>query len=429
MRSSPNAQFRSRAVDRSAQPLAARALERIDRAGRWAVAGLGFALPISTALSTAFAALALACWAAGGDWRAKLARYAHEPVARAAALLFAWLLLSLAWAGPWTSAQSEFATDYATLLLLGVFLHAFNDRRLARAALVGLLAAAVLTLALSLALAAGVLPEVRFIKGTPANPVVFKLHITHGLVMALAALLFAALAIERRARWPRIGYATLAALCAINAVWMVQGRTGYVVAAVLALLLFHHLFRWRGLAAAALAVAAIGAGAYAYSPSFGARVDLALAEWSAASPERAAAPSDSIGLRLEFMRNSAAIVAAQPLLGVGLGGFGAAYAEQVAGTDMLATANPHNEYLLLAVQAGVPAALLFGWLLACVWRAARDGAGAVQPLAARGIAAWMAVGCLFNALLIDHTESLLFVWTAALAVALARSDRPGARHA
>lgn len=405
------------------------ALERIDRAGRWAVAGLGFALPVSTALSTAFAALALVCWSAGGDWRAKLARYAREPVARAAALLFAWLLLSLAWAAPWTQAQAEFATDYAALLLFGVFLHAFGDRRLARIALGGLLLAAALTLALSLALAAGVLPEVRFIKGTPANPVVFKLHITHGLVMALAALLFAALALEQRARRQRIGYATLAALCAVNTVWMVQGRTGYVVSAVLALLLFHHLFRWRGLAAAAVAVAVIGAGAYAYSPSFGARVDLALAELSAASPERPAEPSDSIGLRIEYYRNSAAIVAAQPLLGVGLGGFAAAYAEQVAGTDMLATANPHNEYLLLAVQAGVPAALLFAWLLACVWRAARADAGPVQVLAARGIALWMAVGCLFNALLIDHTESLLFVWVAALAVALARQAPAGAPHA
>ncbi|MFM7090021.1 MAG: hypothetical protein ACKOZZ_04355, partial [Bacteroidota bacterium] len=43
--------------------------------------------------------------------------------------------------------------------------------------------------------------------------------------------------------------------------------------------------------------------------------------------------------------------------------FPSAYRAHVEGTGRNAAHHPHNEYLLLAVQAGLPAAALFAWLL------------------------------------------------------------------
>ena len=61
----------------------------------------------------------------------------------------------------------------------------------------------------------------------------FKLHITHGILMSLAAFLAGIRALrETRQRW-RIAYGAAALLAAFNVLFMVQGRTGHVVLAAL----------------------------------------------------------------------------------------------------------------------------------------------------------------------------------------------------
>ena len=73
--------------------------------------------------------------------------------------------------------------------------------------------------------------------------------------------------------------------------------------------------------------------------------------------------------------------------------------------------NPHNEYLNLAVQLGIPGAIALITLFAVIWRHARGLPTALERDLARGLALTFAIGCLFNSLLMDHVEGLFFAWS------------------
>ncbi len=392
---------------------------RIDAAGGFAIAALAFAVPISTALANVALVLVVACWVAGGSYRAKLRCWIEQPVALAAVLLFAWLCLSLLWAGGFGADQARYLRKYADLPLVAVFLWFCLHEPTRERALQGFAAAMLLTLALSCAAAAGVLPAFSWLRAEPGNAVVFKLHITHGLLMALAALLFHLNARAARRPLARVLWSAAAALALFNVLFMVQGRTGYLVIAAFVVLACAVRFGWRGLMLAAVAVTVAAGGLYQASPALKQRVDKAIAEFSRWDRAQPAREEDSVGRRLEFYSVSSELVRQRPLLGYGLGNFPAAYRARVEGSGWLPTSNPHNEYLLLAVQAGLPAVALFLHLLARMILAARGFASERDRTLALALPVWLATGCLVNALLIDHTESLLFALLAGVLFARA----------
>ena len=53
---------------------------------------------------------------------------------------------------------------------------------------------------------------------------------------------------------------------------------------------------------------------------------------------------------------------------------------------------------------------LIVWLFAQQWRASYALPDALHGLLARGLVVTMAVGCLFNTFMIDHTEKMFFAW-------------------
>jgi O-antigen ligase len=403
--------------------------QRADAAGRWCTVGLVFAVPVSTALANIMLVTVLACWLAGGRYRAKLHMFVASPVPMLAAALFGWLLLSLAWAGGVHADQGLFLRKYADLPMMALFAWFMTDARWRAHALSAFAAAMLLTLVLSYAAAGGLLPQYDWLKAVPGNAVVFKLHITHGLLMALAALLFGLNAFSARQLSLRIGWGFACLAAVVNVLLMVQGRTGYVVLAAFVLLAFATRLRWRGVAIAAVLVAVGAVSVYQSVPSLRQRVDLAVTEFSQWERRTPAADDNSIGRRLEFFSGSIALVTARPLAGYGLGNFPSAYRNLVEGTGRAPTVNPHNEYLLLAVQAGLPALLLFCALLCAMSFGAARLTTLREQVLARALALWMTIGCVFNALLIDHTESLLFALLAGVLFAGAATVRPPARGA
>jgi O-antigen ligase len=131
--------------------------------------------------------------------------------------------------------------------------------------------------------------------------------------------------------------------------------------------------------------------------------------WEASQPQ-----ATSIGLRLEFYRNTLEIIRNHPWAGVGTGGFPKAYEQQVAGTGMVPARNPHNEYLHITAQLGPIGLAALLWLFWQQWRLAPRLATPIERELARGLVALMAVGCLYNSLLLDHTEGLFYAWLTGL---------------
>ena len=74
------------------------------------------------------------------------------------------------------------------------------------------------------------------------------------------------------------------------------------------------------------------------------------------------------------------------------------------------SANPHNEYLNIAIQLGVVGVLAMLYMFYCTWRLAPALPTSHERGLARGLVITFVIGCLFNSLLMDHAEGLFFAW-------------------
>ncbi len=363
------------------------------------------------------------CWLASGEWRERVRRVTANPVALSTLLLFGWLLAGSLWGLGSLDERLLAVKKYADLLLIPLLISMAIDVQERNRAILVLATSLVVTLVLSIVLGLGVLPTGWVIGCDPSNPCVFKRHITHNVLMAFGALLFAVLAWrsgDLRARW---GWGLVSLLAASNVVLMVHGRTGYVVLAGLTVLALHAVFGWRGVAGAVITLALVFSGAYQVSTSFYDRVNLTL---SNVTQGISASGDLATQERVEFYQYTVKIIEDHPLMGVGTGGFAQAYAAHAKQAGVLVPSHPHSQYLFIMAQVGVIGLGLLLWLFAQQWRSTPLVGDVTYGLLARGLVLIMSVGCLFNDLLLDHTEKLLYCWFSGLMYSGADS-RPGVK--
>ena len=95
-------------------------------------------------------------------------------------------------------------------------------------------------------------------------------------------------------------------------------------------------------------------------------------------------------------------------------------------TAMTATANPHDEYLNIAIQLGIVGLAAMLYLFHCEWRLAATLPRPDERCLARALVITFAIGCAFNSMLMDHTEGLFFAWASGLLFAqLGAAENPG----
>ena len=397
---------------------------------------LGFAVPISVALDNLLLAVLLlgALFNIRAVWRIA----AQHPVARAAWLLFAVLLLAMLYgAAPLREAAGTLG-KYADLAFVPLFMLMLPNEAIRRKAQYAFLCAMGLTLLLSLLVGLGLLPVQHWMNvfAAPDNPVIFHSHITQNSMMAFAVFLALLNLRDAASQGARIAWGLFALPGAINVLFMVQGRTGYMILLVLLCwfacsTLARHMRRrgrawsWRQGAALALALTGLAAAAYQVSPRLHDRVGLVVSEFHAWQPDHG--KDTSTGQRLDFYYNTLQIMRQHPVFGVGTGGFPAAFAQQTQGKDVIQTRNPHNEYLMIAVQTGVIGLALLLYLFYTQWRYAALLDTPFGQDAARGLVLAYLANRLFNSPLLDHADGLFFAFmTAALFANLKPAPSPAA---
>lgn len=391
---------------------------------RWSMLILAACIPVSVALGNVLLAVLLLCGLTAYTKEIWLCIKTH-PVARAGALLFLALLLGcfmdLAALGDALAMLSK----YMDVAFAALFLVMFKDRALRQRAESGLLVMMLITAVFSWLVGLRVLSESFCLwSGCSAeNPSIFLNHIAHNLMMAFATFLLALRARAENSARIKWLYASLALFTGADVLFLVQGRIGYVVLGVLfAYFVWSTLnqrlqrqdrsLSWREYVGFISIVVLTAWSAYQLSPRLQERVDLIVTESSAW--EVGTRSETSTGLRLEFYSNTASIIAEHPLFGVGTGGFAEAYRQQVESSGMIATRNPHNEFLHLTAQLGIMGLLLFLYLLYTQWRTALQLHDARIKDAAIGLMLTLLVTSLFNTPLMDHTEGLFFAYMSAL---------------
>jgi len=385
---------------------------------------LAVAIPFSVALSSLVQAWVLICGLVVYAVSALQMARSH-PVAQAASLLFAALVLGCVYSDATQHEQFAMLVKYLDLLFIPLFLVILRDEVWRERAELAFLGSMALTAAVSWGVGLfGLSAGVCVWSGCSAdNPSIFMDHIAQNMMMAFAAYLLALrarMAIRSRARWM---YVSMALLTGLNVIFMVPGRTGYLV---LVVLISYFVWQtalqrlqqhgqtftlWKKNAMLAVALLAGWSLLYQLSPRLHDRMVLVAEEASALKGE---GNNTSIALRLEFYRNSLHLAEEHPLFGVGTAGFAEAYRQYVAGSTSIATINPHNEFLHLTVQLGLVGLSLFCFFLYSYWHMAhrytldhaREGGVALMLML-------VLVGML-NTPLMDHSEGLFFALMSAL---------------
>ena len=378
------------------------------RAAGWTTTALGFTIPIWVVADSILLVLLIVCWIASGGWQERVRRIMANPVAVSVLLLFGWLLVGTLWGEGSLEERALSIKKYADLLLIPVLISMAIDVQEQHRAFLALAVSLIVTLLLSFGLSMGFLPLASETLGcNPSDSCVFKKHTTHNVLMAFGALLFAVLAWKTSRRWVRWGWSIAAALAACNVLLLVQGRTGYLVLAGLAMLAFHVVFGWRGMLAAIVALCVVFPVAYQVSSSFHQRVDLATSGMKQWNPN-VAVVGDSIGWRLEYVYHTVEIIQDHPLVGVGTGGFVQAYRARTEQAGLDVPPHPHNQYLFIMAQVGIGGLGLLLWLFAQQWRSTTLTSDVTAGLLARGLIVTIAITCLFQPALNDHTEKLFY---------------------
>jgi O-antigen ligase len=372
-----------------------------DTARRWLAVLIGFSIPISVALTNILCPLALLLILAEGQYKQKFNTLRRHPIVAAAVLLIAVMVLGFFYTPVSFSEAGRILDKYREFLYILLFILIFRDNTTRQWGLYAFLSAMGVTLFLSYLMA---ITGWQIGKGTPENPFIFKNYITQGLLMALAAY-FVALQAWHQSRW-RWLRGIVVVLAIYNIVFLSEGRTGYLVLFCLIFLFSYQTYRVRGVIVGSLLLAIIGVLVYEYSDALRQRVDNVS---EGVQDYQQGEIKSSIGMRIEFNKNSLVLFAEKPFFGYGTGSFSNEYKKLAEIQRIRPTTNPHNEYLMIGVQWGLLGVGIFVFLLYVMWRAT-GYLDTQTAMMAEGLVLTIAVGCLVNSLWLDSTEGHLFAY-------------------
>lgn len=340
-------------------------------------------VPASTAAASVAIALMLASWFVSGRVVATLRAAAAQRVGQVMFVFLALLAVDTlygpaTWEESWSSlwAWRKLALG---LIVLGLFAEETWKRRMLQA----FLAVSAAGLIASCAGWLGLIPS----KTGHAAGVVFTNHATQGMTFAVAVLCSLELARDAGPRLRNLLHAA-ALLFAGNVVFISTSRSAYV--ALVCVVLVWGLGRagWRRLPLVTGALVMLVALAFGLSSTLRERVQQGVDEVRnyQSSPELTSA-----GIRMVFWKNTLDLVAERPLLGYGTGSFARTYRDRFVRAELgwrgLPAADPHNQYLFIAVENGLPGLAVFiAILMAALWEA--RGPGAYRGMARGVLLAW-----------------------------------------
>ena len=243
-------------------------------------------------------------------------------------------------------------------------------------------------------------------------------RIANSLLLALGVAFSLWHGAQTKALKPRLGWIVLAAVTALGLA-LQDRRTGLVVLP-LALLAWALALQtgWRRRLLTVLGILLCTALVWEASDNVRARFDEGLREIR--QYQSADSVSTSWGQRLRMTQITGEMVAENPLHGHGMASWKLLWQQRTTpGTQLHGQTTPHDEYLLLAAQAGLPAVLLWLWLLGAGMRSAVRAGVAGMP----ALMLWVSFACaaFFNVVLRDAKFSLPLLMVAAFCMAVQRA--------
>jgi O-antigen ligase len=372
---------------------------RLARTADGLAVALAVSLPWSTSATGIFAVLWLIALIPTLE-PAALRRVLTTPAGGLPVLLWAFGAAGMLWADVSFAERLDGLASFHKLLCIPLLMAQFRRSERARWVLGGFLASCILLLVISFGLVVyqAVVGQFQIVPG-----ILVKDYISQGTMFTVCVFVVAEVArlawLEGR-RPLAVGYGLLSLLFFANILLVTFNRTIVLLIPILLLLFGVMRFGWRTAAAMLLAGTILGALAWPISPLMQHRIGQFYDELSRYQENI----GSSAGERLEFWKKSVGFVASAPVFGHGTGSIPSLFRQAAAGQSgiaALASTNPHNQVLAVAVQLGLAGtAVLLAMWLAHLWLF-RGG----------GIAAWVGLVVVAQNLISAPVHSHLFDFT------------------
>ena len=329
----------------------------------------------------------------------------------AAALL--WMGLSMAWSSAPADAAWLSLSRHARWLVLPAAFYLLRAGTPAWPVLQCLVAGQLFVLLSSWLMVLGIPLPWAISVMSPDNAVVFSSTIEQPITSTLMMLVVWYF----RDQWPvpyrHFAVWTVMALTSANVLLVVTGRTGQVallLAWVFILVgVLPRRYRWSVLLLPVLVAVGVGLGSERMQQRWlKAQTDVLALQQGPLNVE------NSLGFRLDAWQKSVQAVADKPILGHGVGAWPQAYVAH--GGTIPKASDPHQQFLLWAVESGLVGAALFVGFLTLLWRNALNLPGAAR-WCLRSVVAIEVLTGLANSTLLGAGigEFFLLLWAALLA--------------
>jgi O-antigen ligase len=361
------------------------------------------AIYFSTSLAIMLSGLLALLWLLSGQFMVLPVTLKKNPVAAFSLLLLLCFIVGLGYGVATHSEALSMLSKYRELLFIPLLTAFLSTERTRSWAWNAFIISSVLILVISYLMHFGILNLNH--QGDPA----FKSRITHSIFISFFGFFCAHKAYDEKA-YQKL-YWLLFIACAYNLFFIVEGRTGQLIAVSLVLLFAVQRFTKRGLVMTVLVVCILMALFLNYSDK-ATRFNEGVVNMQSDLKPGPEQSQTSMGQRYMFWRYSMELIAEKPLLGHGTGSFAKEY-ERITNTETMKAKNPHNEFLMISVQLGAVGLFIYLGFLASQYYLSKKLANQEKCLA-QGLLFTLIITSLFNTPIMDHTEGHWFLMMIAL---------------
>jgi hypothetical protein len=321
--------------------------------------------------------------------------------------LLLWLLAAfgMLWADVSVADRLDGMESFHKLLVIPLLLAQFRDSNNGKWVLTSFLVSSTLLLALSFVSWSLSWQWGRSL-GVPVKDYIAQSGEFVLCAFALMSITLAALRAERH--YPALVLGVLALLFLANVGFVATGRTTLVVIAVLVVLFGFRNFGWKGGAGVTLLGTILMMIVWISSPYLRTQVSIVPAEIERYRSENVGTRA---GERLEYWRKSVQFVSGAPMLGHGTGSIPELFRRSAVGqtgVSALASVNPHNQTLAVAIQLGfVGVGLLYAMWIAHLLLFRGEGLSEWIGLI---VVVQNVVASMFNSHLFDFTQGWTYVF-------------------
>ena len=326
---------------------------------------------------------------------------------------------SMLWTvGAWDDVFMTFA-KYGKLLSIPLLIAMIRTRSEALLALAFFSTTQILLVLASWALFAGLPVPWANSAMAQTEHAVFSTYLDQGIISAVFAFVCWHLRHLVPGRYGRHLAVAVGLIALANVFFVLSGRSGHAVAVVLLSLSIMFELPKRSRALVVVIPFVLSAVLFFSSSKVNLRVTQVFNDVTAYSSNTTAVTSS--GIRLNLWQRAIESMSQNPLKGSGVGSWSHEYnrieVQHNAAYKVAHQSNPHQEYLMWAMQLGIPGLLLFcALLLALLWDATKLPASHAR--ATQSVVIGLAVACLFNCSLYDALIGDFFCITLGLMFAL-----------